>query len=679
MAAASFDLVIRRHGVIGGARNPFLQTVAGERAMLTDFQADLIEAPERVRIASAPTGAGKTFAFEMAPLIGMNILFIVPTRRLAQNLAAAVHGTMQGEGWDEGRIGRHLHVWTSDALFDQLGDGLSRADIRKSRVDQLRGRGGFAETGVFVIATPESVASLMLYPPVLSRGSETMSLTSLLSFDHVVFDEFHTIEARGFGLAAAICKLVAGLPYDTGNRSPRVTFLSATPIEIRPVLENFGVPACEIRPMQEQVFSWAPGEEPRGARIIHGDVRVSGGQHADVLGACQAEGEEISHALACGQSIIVVSDSVAKLKGTRDVLSQIFQRHGIEADRILTINSIDDAHEEEDDESGRWGRRCDPREAQVILATSSVEMGVTFRASLMIMDSGHDACSFVQRLGRVSRGDLPGRVIVTRARHGRVLAQLAEEAEKSLGVEARSRGDVDVGTFLGWVLSGIQGKFSRGAEDVSPNYRTMPGRAVWCAALFWCALRRVWNIHKGERDTLRTFAPKSVRRMEVLLGTLKRSELSAPRVWMQGLFREAARFRDIDARVRVSFGSRMDEIGFDQASRFVEIAKAPVLEDLDGTYLALPRSLADIFRTGETRRHDPSIDPLPPLDDVLIGAIPRRNAASTWITRTTRADHGFFEPGDEALDAMREIVRATGLVPERMAEDMPSLGGTGVL
>ena len=57
---------------------------------LSPLQQALLEEPRRIRIVDAPTGAGKTYAFQQALRNGKRILFIVPTRRLAQNIAASL-------------------------------------------------------------------------------------------------------------------------------------------------------------------------------------------------------------------------------------------------------------------------------------------------------------------------------------------------------------------------------------------------------------------------------------------------------------------------------------------------------------------------------------------------------------------------------------------------------------
>ncbi|HAI69481.1 MAG TPA: hypothetical protein DCM38_08605 [Gammaproteobacteria bacterium] len=54
---------------------------------LSWLQHQLLTCEKPIRIADAPTGAGKSFAFQKAMIKQQQrILFIVPTKRLAQNL-----------------------------------------------------------------------------------------------------------------------------------------------------------------------------------------------------------------------------------------------------------------------------------------------------------------------------------------------------------------------------------------------------------------------------------------------------------------------------------------------------------------------------------------------------------------------------------------------------------------
>ena len=82
---------------------------------LSPLQYDLIHEPRRVRIADAPTGAGKTYAFQKALLNEQRVLFIVPTRRLAQNIVGGlVNDLIAQSGWEEATALNKVALLSSD-------------------------------------------------------------------------------------------------------------------------------------------------------------------------------------------------------------------------------------------------------------------------------------------------------------------------------------------------------------------------------------------------------------------------------------------------------------------------------------------------------------------------------------------------------------------------------------
>lgn len=68
---------------------------------LSPLQNDLLSHPSKIRITAAPTGAGKSYAFHKAILGGQRILFIVPTRRLAQNLLHSLREFLEKQAWEK--------------------------------------------------------------------------------------------------------------------------------------------------------------------------------------------------------------------------------------------------------------------------------------------------------------------------------------------------------------------------------------------------------------------------------------------------------------------------------------------------------------------------------------------------------------------------------------------------
>ena len=379
---------------------------------------------------------------------------------------------------------------------------------------------------------------------------------------------------------------------------------------------------------------------------------------------------------------MVIHDSVVKLKAARDTLSGIFQAHGVAKVDILTINSIDDAHREFRDAHGVGGRSADPRRARAILATSGIEIGVTFSASLMIMDPGHGSCSFIQRVGRVSRGDLQGRVVVA----GPVPADMRAALRKVGAVQpaASEPAEIDVREFVGAVLHDVAYEFST-KEDPRPGelqaHGRMSNRAVWCASLFWSALRRVWAIYLGERATLRDFRPRKVRAFEAKLATLEKSGLDRPRKWANAFIREATRFRDIERRVRVRHGERIDSVPESMVGRYSELFGSPILEDTEGFCIELRRPLESILKSGDTRPFRPTLQPFAPLDGMALPPLSRRSAAEAFAQELKRARrHPFGDKGDRVCEEVGHLVRMTGVVPREGDEEVTTAHqGSGVV
>ena len=143
------ELTIQRH------------CVAQQENGLSPLQQQLLDEAQRVRIVSAPTGAGKTYAFQKALLQGSRILFIVPTRRLAQNIAASIVDDLSKQpGWSPTLATRKVAIWSSDQTIKLREQGVEHIrGLRIRQIDQLDPRkGGESE---MIVAVPEVVSQLL--------------------------------------------------------------------------------------------------------------------------------------------------------------------------------------------------------------------------------------------------------------------------------------------------------------------------------------------------------------------------------------------------------------------------------------------------------------------------------------------------------------------------------------
>lgn len=510
---------------------------------LSPLQRIMVGDPHLVRILSAPTGTGKSYAFQWAMReTGARVLFVVPTRRLAQNLAEGLVADLVRDGIEEAEARRRVPLWTSDERARQ------EAESPETRVRDRRLRNIRAEKdgrGQMIIATPESVALHVLSAQRRSDGLDPERIDDLLRFDHVVFDEFHTIEARGMGLSCAIATLALRF-RDTA----RVTFLSATPIDVRTTLMALGIPEEAILIAAEEVTTGTAAETP-GLRALHGDVRVRIEGGDGLLEALDRHRDLFTSTLERtdgGHQVVLVYDSVSQLLTDKAALAAWLDGVGVTADERLVINSADDSVTFGSDGRFTMGREAKPGEYRVLVATSSIELGVTFRAGLMIMEPGHDACSFVQRIGRVARGDLPGDVVVLA-----ISAKLARDAwlRLLLQVLPKEGGIIPIDRLVELVLGSLRGRFYATAEELAQDagvFRRMPQSAVWCAGLFWAALERSAH-YKGTR-TVRDFAPRQAKILGGWIASLEHGSPSACR-WAAAALAEAKRLRMILPKVRL--------------------------------------------------------------------------------------------------------------------------------
>ncbi len=523
---------------------------------LSPMQERLLRSEKLVRLVSAPTGSGKSYAFMRAVLDEeARVLFIVPTKRLLQNLIEDARGQAREKLGERGWAERQIEAWIEERILEWSGNqvGAAREGLPAVRVRQLLNVGAPSDAGV-VFAIPEVVVSMI--SGVRVRGAGAINpFFYLRAFDHLVFDEFHTIDDRSFGLAALFALLAVE------ERQGKVSFLSATPIDVTKVLERLGVGSGDIEQISEEVVTGHPPDH----RPIHGDVTL-GWSESSIVEALSCNLETVQASISEGGTVIVIYDSLQRLKVEEPAIRAMLSGIGVRDENVLSINSIDDSRRKPG-EPRRGRPYTDPREYAVLLCTSSVEVGVTFHSTLMVMDPGHRLASFVQRVGRVSRGMRNGRVIVSipegrRNRHAwtRNIAAMIERSDA-----------IDVRTFTAEILRDAR----RRLEPTRRETKTGPtaegsavpffGRASWRGA-FWAALfvvavqRTRMGVQRGARNRLHGLSPGIVEfvnaKITEILSVREVNDCLPLRAqphkaWVDALFRMALAYRDIGATIEV--------------------------------------------------------------------------------------------------------------------------------
>lgn len=649
---------------------------------LSPLQARILRDPAPVRVFSAPTGAGKSYALIRAAKAGARVLFVVPTRRLAQNLATEATRDLPSPALG---VPSPVALWSSDETARRRElDPEYRAS--QDRVRQVRRY----EEAQFIVATPESMATMLLRAPGGGHGSDPFGLSDLMRwFGHIVFDEFHSIDARGFGLCAVVACACAARRTDT-----RATFLSATPIDLVPVLAALGVGANDMAVGTETVLDDPrPGEGSPATelRALHGDVRVEFVRQPDLAALLWEQRNAIRACFDHDRQLVVILDSLEELHVQKERLAAVFDRLGVPATRRLAINSIDDsAHKVALGRLFVTDRAAEPTDFPVLLATSSVEMGVTFKAGMIVMDPGHDALSFVQRMGRVARGDESGCVVVRLDP-----ARLARSPWLRLMLEdLRAAPDLprlSVSRFLDIVLTAARSRFDPKADlrsdDVPHTFRSMPQRAVWAACLFWHAMERGQPRHvRGQREVLRSLMPSKVAviaaKLKVLEGGEADDRAGFGRRWAHAFLEQAAVLRDFAPTVAVvePDGTVLPTVPLRLIESRPTLAASPLIADNKGGWsLHLDRPLdAALHEEARMYREARRAVLLP---NGQTRSVPARETADATVREMQKlAESPGITAREEAqLAAAIALVRLSGLVPGEADAASLSSNGTAVL
>ena len=520
------------------------------------MQGRLLRSKKLARLVSAPTGSGKSYAFMRAVLDeSAHVLFIVPTKRLLQNLLEDARQQARQRlrecGWGEARIGTWIDERIIEWSGNQANDG--RQSLAATRVRQFLD-GGANAGGRVIFAIPEVVVR-MISGIRITGASAVNPFLYLRRFDHIVFDEFHTIDDRSFGLACLL-SLLAVEEYQG-----KVSLLSATPIDVTKVLERMGVGPDEVETIVEEIVDGhAPGHRP-----IHGNVAISL-RECSLPDSIALSIDAVRASIAGGRTVIVIYDSLQRLKQEEMAIRSTLLEAGLPNASVLPINSIDDS-EQKPGEPRRGLRYADPRDYDVLLCTSSVEIGVTFRSTLMFTEPGFGLGSFVQRVGRVSRGADDGQVIVSlpegrRSRQAwtRRIADVVEQHD-----------ELNVQEFTAQILRDARRRLEPTQKEADADsaadgtrlsfYRRASWRGVYWAALFIVAIRRTkMQVQKEARAHLHEISPSVVKFVEGKIGEILSVEVvndnlrrqSQPhKRWVDALLASALTYRDIGAAIVV--------------------------------------------------------------------------------------------------------------------------------
>lgn len=475
MVVSVFQTTILGHAVDSWLPPESPQDIQANDWKLSRMQRRLLADTPWVRVVDAPTGSGKSFAFQKAVLSGTaggrrDVLFVAPTRRLTENLAASLRegllketaATAKARGITDEQhrvaVEQSVLVWNGQQAIEKAPQG--RTVWRKRQLSSVAGPFNLGRT-VFTVL---EIVRDMLFPTRLVAGEgDNRGSVWLSRFKHVVFDEFHTLGPDGLALALVMVAMVQALNRREQaraalkGRDPRytyMTFLSATPVDVLAFLEKGLGPDLSEEKASDPPFSprlvrlpetsqgdgvcligeplihsngsdWPSSENwptQNRYRALHGDVVLEGLEADGIEALVYHHLKEIVDELRSHRQVVCLWDSKAQLMVEKESIKRsieaAWQSAGeTRAPVFLEVHAAADRRRGEGESPGELSK------ADVVLGTASVEAGVTFRDNrLLIMEPGFTLLNMVQRMGRCARGMSNGQPT-----QGRVVIRLDSE------------------------------------------------------------------------------------------------------------------------------------------------------------------------------------------------------------------------------------------------------------
>ena len=341
------------------------------------------------------------------------ILFISPTRQLCKNVYnSTIEYCIDNLKWKEKNT-KSIQLWTGETYPDNYKSRISK--VSKNNMESFEGE--------LTITTPETLYNMLINSKLIKGHTDFGPLTFISSFDKIVFDEFHLTTEKMFVLGLLFSYLIVHLK-DEGFDRTKTLFLSATPIDIKDVLMESGIDEKYINEISEEIIEEDNIEE---TRCLHGDVKLNLiNENIEISNILNVFKEKILNVKNKDGSILFIIDSLKDIiSNEKEFLKQIIDM-GFNEEEIFISNSISDQI------SGKnHGKEHDISKKKFIIASSTVEVGITIKnLQLCIMGEGFNPASFLQRFGRVARGNINGEVYIYKSNKKRINSLLSNELEK---------------------------------------------------------------------------------------------------------------------------------------------------------------------------------------------------------------------------------------------------------
>jgi CRISPR-associated endonuclease/helicase Cas3 len=376
----------------GGARLMAHQALT--LAALRENTADIV-------INRAMTGDGKSFAGQYFPLIeGWDTMTLYPTNELTfdqhQSLRALLNG-WEPDRWRGKEVG-FLHAARLDEI--EASVDVTRPEAMMKVLDKY----------AYLLTNPD-IFHLIMNFRYHKYGSRVSLLPEEVAryYRLITFDEFGLF---GVPQVASVMSAIL-LMREMSVQQPRFLFLSATPQELLVrAAQCVGLNICQIQGEYQHGFP----EHPAYRRILQEvDLYLHGArmedwvrQHADLISQFYAQHRP------CAKGILICN-GVGTAYRVHQLLAQVCPEINIGSEPNTGLTPLSERE----------------RSADLLVATSTIDVGVDFRINFLVFES-MDAASHLQRLGRLGRHrtDAQGNPFPAFAAHALLPAWVVERLEQ---------------------------------------------------------------------------------------------------------------------------------------------------------------------------------------------------------------------------------------------------------
>lgn len=331
-------------------------------------------------IITAPTGTGKSYAFPFPALNAQKKKGFTGLSRL-----------------------RGLVVLPTNALIDELTENFTNT-YPSLRVNKITGAEltkfdvkGFkryekildiSDESDLVITNPDIINFAMhggYHQNHYTKRTGRKEFVSFLErYQYIIFDEYHLYDEAQIANILTLIKLRDLLLQE--NNKIKFLFVSATPEKaLKELLEEDN----KVEEIVELIT-----DIPENARAIHGKLEVTFCK-SKLNEVIQQYLSDIQNEIEKGKRVLIILNQVRDVDTMIKYLETKFPNFKVIESSGYSPNNLENL-----------------KNADIIVATNKAEVGVNYDVEYCIMEPGKFYQNFIQRFGRISRGNLDGTIIV---------------------------------------------------------------------------------------------------------------------------------------------------------------------------------------------------------------------------------------------------------------------------